>query len=81
MSSFRANAGGSSPDAGVTCPKQLRSEVTGEPRLAWGFWNHCHNAYQEIMMGISDTVPPKDIWGVPQNRWFRMGEKLLKWMI
>eukprot|EP00434_Breviolum_minutum_P018318 symbB.v1.2.016162.t1/scaffold1225.1/size130771/7 len=21
--------------------------VTGEPRLAWGFWNHCHNAYQE----------------------------------
>lgn len=29
------------------CEPRWFDEVTGEPRLAWGFWNHCHNAYQE----------------------------------
>eukprot|EP00435_Cladocopium_sp_Y103_P012034 s1272_g3.t1 len=35
------------------CEPRWFDEVTGEPRLAWGFWNHCHNAYQEIMMVVN----------------------------
>lgn len=29
------------------CEPRWFDEATGEPRLAWGFWNHCHKAYQE----------------------------------
>ncbi|CAE8584514.1 unnamed protein product, partial [Polarella glacialis] len=29
------------------CQPKWFQEEAGEPRLAWGFWNHCHVAYQE----------------------------------
>eukprot|EP00931_Biecheleriopsis_adriatica_P037599 TRINITY_DN21556_c0_g1_i1.p1 TRINITY_DN21556_c0_g1~~TRINITY_DN21556_c0_g1_i1.p1 ORF type:complete len:815 (+),score=142.97 TRINITY_DN21556_c0_g1_i1:166-2610(+) len=29
------------------CEPRWFDEASGEPRLAWGFWNHCYSAYQE----------------------------------
>ncbi|CAE7038396.1 unnamed protein product [Symbiodinium sp. KB8] len=29
------------------CEPRWFDETSGDPRLAWGFWNHCYRAYQE----------------------------------
>mmetsp|Transcript_41618 Transcript_41618/g.99111 ORF Transcript_41618/g.99111 Transcript_41618/m.99111 type:complete len:845 (+) Transcript_41618:33-2567(+) len=29
------------------CEPRWFDEAKGDPRLAWGFWNHCYKAYQE----------------------------------
>ncbi|CAE7282589.1 unnamed protein product [Symbiodinium natans] len=29
------------------CEPRWFDEASGDPRLAWGFWNHCYRAYQE----------------------------------
>ncbi|CAE6958123.1 unnamed protein product, partial [Symbiodinium sp. CCMP2456] len=35
------------------CEPRWFDETSGDPRLAWGFWNHCYRAYQDSRVPVN----------------------------